>query len=131
MHEHGLVGFELGDVLHVVECGFVRCRRSALELVVPAFLLKDRFLLVDPRMEHRIEVHVHEVVQVLLVGRGNWVQRLVGKGHGVQERLHRAFQQVDERFLDRVLARTAEHRMLEDVKDARIVLRWSAKSDGE
>ena len=101
------------------------------ELVMPTFLFEYGALLVDARVENRIKVHVHQVVQVLLVGRSHRVERLVRKSHGVQERLHRAFQQVDERLFDRELPRSAQHRVFEDVKHARVIARRCAETDGE
>ena len=80
-----------------------------VQLVVPALLLKNGGLGVDGRVEHRVQVHVHQVVQILLVGGGNGVDGFVGVGHGVEERLHGALNQVDKRLLDGKLGRPAQH----------------------
>ena len=80
-----------------------------VQLVMPALLLKNGGLGVDGRVEHRVQVHVHQVVQILLVGGGNGVDSLVGVGHGVEERLHGALDQVDKRLLDGKLGRSAQH----------------------
>ena len=53
------------------------------QLVVPAFLLEDGAFVVDGRMQHRVQVHVHEVQQVLAVRAGHGVHGLVGERHGV------------------------------------------------
>ena len=41
-------------------------------------------------------------------GGGNGVDGLVGVGHGVEERLHGALDQVDKRLLDGELGRSAQ-----------------------
>ena len=99
------------NALHLVEHHTViRERRvCVLELVVPALLFEDLFALVDGRMQHRIEIDIHKVHQVFLVRARNGIDRLVCEGHGVQERLHRALEQVHERFLHRELVRTAQY----------------------
>ena len=82
-------------------------------------------------MQHGVHIDVHEVEQVLLVGGGHGVHGLVGEGQGVEERLHRGLEQVDEGFLDRVAVAAAEHRVLEDVEDAGVVGRRGLEGDGE
>ena len=131
--------------LHLVEHhavvdqgGLVRAERSRValavvgdELVVPPLLFEDGLLRVDLRVEHGVEVHVHQVEQVALVRRRHRVERLVGERHGVQERLHRPLQQVDERLLHREAPRSAQNGVLQDVEDARVVLRGRAEPDGK
>ena len=121
------------NALHLVEHHTViRERRvCVLELVVPTLLFENLFALVDGRMQHRIEIDVHKVHQVFLVRARNGIDRLVCEGHGVQECLHRALEQIHERFLHWKLVRTTQHRMLQDVEDARIVHRWGLEANGE
>ena len=102
-----------------------------VQLVVPALLLKNGGLGVDGRVEHRVQVHVHQVVQILLVGGGNRVDGLVGVGHGVEERLHGALDQVDERLLDGKLGRPAQHRVLKNMEHAGGIGRRRLKANGE
>ena len=66
------------------------------EFHMPTFLLEDRALVEDGGVQHGVEIDVHEVQKVLLVGACHGIDRFVGVGHGVQERLHRAFEQVHE-----------------------------------
>ena len=102
-----------------------------VQLVVPALLLKNGRLGVNGRVEHRVQVHVHQVVQVLLVGGGNGVDGLVGVGHGVEERLHGALDQIDERLLDGKLGRPAQHRVLKNMEHAGGIGRRRLKANGE
>ena len=116
----------------------VACRRALVfvplavrKLHVPALLLEDGALAVDQGMQHRVQVHVHEVEQVLLVGAGHRVHGLVRKGHGVQKRLHGAFEQVHERLLDGEAVAAAQHRVLQDVEHAGVVGGRRLEGDGE
>ena len=102
-----------------------------VQLVVPALLLKNGGLGIDGRVEHRVQVHVHQVVQILLVGGGNGVDGLVGVGHGVEERLHGALDQVHERLLDGKLGRSAQHRVLKNMEHAGGIGRRRLKANGK
>ena len=102
-----------------------------VQLVVPTLLLKNGGLGIDGRVEHRVQVHVHQVVQVLLVGGGNRIDGLVGVGHGVEERLHGALDQVDKRLLDGKLGRSAQHRVLKNMEHAGGIGRRRLKANGK
>ena len=102
-----------------------------VQLVVPALLFKNGGLGIDGRVEHRVQVHVHQVVQILLVGGGNGVDGFVGVGHGVEERLHGALDQVDKRLLDRELGRSAQHRVLKNMEHAGGIGRRRLKANGK
>ena len=102
-----------------------------VQLVVPALLLKNGGLGIDGRVEHRVQVHVHQVVQILLVGGGDGVDGLVGVGHGVEKRLHGALDQVDKRLLDGELSRSAQHRMLKNMEHAGGIGRRRLKANGK
>ena len=102
-----------------------------VQLIVPALLLKNGGLGIDGRVEHRVQVHVHQVVQILLVGGRNGVDGLVGVGHGVEERLHGALDQVHERLLDGKLGRSAQHRVLKNMEHAGGIGRRRLKANGK
>ena len=141
-HAHGVGQRALHLVEHhaviaqraLAQAGGAAFAASALrqvQLVVPAFLLKNGGLGVDGRVEHRVQVHVHQVVQVLLVGGGNGIDGLVGVGHGVEERLHGALDQIDKRLLDGKLGRSAQHRMLKNMEHAGGIGRRRLKANGK
>ena len=143
-HAHGVGQRTLHLVEHhavIAQRALAQARGAALalaldalrqvQLVVPAFLLKNGGLGVDRRVEHRVQVHVHQVVQILLVGGGNGVDGLVGVGHGVEERLHGALDQVDKRLLDGKLGRSAQHRVLKNVEHAGGIGRRRLKANGK
>mmetsp|Transcript_56405 Transcript_56405/g.155014 ORF Transcript_56405/g.155014 Transcript_56405/m.155014 type:complete len:276 (+) Transcript_56405:288-1115(+) len=106
--------------LHLVEHDSLvhERRRRVLKLVVPPLLRQDCRVLLGARVQHGVKVHVDKVVEVLGVLRGDGVAGAVGVGERVEERLQRALEQLDERLLGRVLVRTAQHRVLENVRHA-------------
>ena len=100
--------------------------------VVPPLLLEDAWPsngVEDARVEAGVQVDVDQVEEVLLVLAGDRVHGLVGSGHGAEERLEAALEQVDEWLLARVALRAAEHAVLEDVRHARVVL-WQRAEVG-
>ena len=140
-HAHGIGQRALHLVEHhavITQRALVQARGAAVavalrqvQFVVPALLLKNGGLGIDGRVEHRVQVHVHQVVQILLVGGGNGVDGLVGVGHGVEERLHGALDQVDKRLLDGKLGRSAQHRVLKNMEHAGGIGRRRLKANGK
>ena len=109
----------------------VRLRLLVVELVVPALLHEDLGLFVDVRAEHAVEIHAHEVEQILLAAAGDREDGLVAVGHGVEEGLHRPLQQGHERLLDGKALRAVEHAVLQDVEHTGVVLRQGLEADAE
>ena len=141
-HTHGVGQRALHLVEHhavIAQRALVQARGAAValgvlrqvQLVVPALLLKNGGLGIDGRVEHRVQIHVHQVVQILLVGGGNGVDGLVGVGHGVEERLHGALDQVDKWLLDGKLGRSAQHRVLKNMEHAGGIGRRRLKANGK
>ena len=104
---------------------------AAVRLPVPALLLKDAALLHRQRAEHRVEVDVHQVAEVRLVGGGEGIHRLVREGHGVEEGGHAALDQLHERRGHRVFFRPCQHRMLQNVEHPRVVAGKSPEPDAK
>ena len=96
---------------------------------MPTLLLQH--LRADTRKEDGIQIDINQVVEVGQVGRSYWVGRLVRIGHGVEKGLHRTLQQFEEGLLYRIFARTAEHGMLKNMRDPRVIIWWGAKGDPE
>ena len=116
--------------LHLAVNDAVVARRFA-RLEMPALLQENLRLLVDQRVKHRVEVDRHQVEQILFVAAGDGIDRLVPEGQGVEEGLHRALQQRDERLLDRETARAVQDAVLENVEHARVVLGQGLEADGK
>ena len=101
------------------------------ELVAPALLQEDARIVVDGGVQHRVEVHVDEVEEVLGVGRRHRVHGEVRRGHGVEEGVERAARQHLEGALDRELARPVQHRVLQDVGDPGVAVGWRHEGEAE
>ena len=114
----------------IVDDALVGERRiERFQFVMPALLLHDG--LADARIEHCVEIDVDEIVEIPKVLAGDRIDRLVGEGHRVEERVERALHQLNERILDRVFARAAQHGMFENMSDAGGIRRRCAKGDAK
>ena len=127
-----IVGIGEGS-LHLVQDDTVIRERGVFrgKLQVPAFLLEDARTRIDGRMQHGVEIDVHEVLEVLLVRGGHGIDRLVRECHCVQKRLHRRLEEVDERLLYGELLRAIEDGVLEDMEDAGRILWRRLEADRE
>ena len=96
---------------------------------MPALLEEDLFIFIDVRMKDRVQVHVHQVLEVLVVDAGRRIDRLVRIGHGIEKGIERALYQLHKRILGRKSLRTAEHRVLHDMGNPRVVLHGRAEAD--
>ena len=112
-----------GRALHLVEHHAVEARLLAAEIDAAPLLQEDGFVRQQQGAEHRVKIDARQVHEVLFIFAGNRITRVIGRGMGVKVGVERAFQQVEERLLDREALRAAEHRMLQDVEHARIVRR--------
>ena len=109
--------------LHLIEHDALvdQRRRAIIELIVPAFLPENVFG--QQRKEHRVEIHIDQVVEILEVLAGHRISGLVRKGHGVEERILAALEQFHERLLDRIFPAPAQYRVLKNMGNAGRVLR--------
>ena len=128
--QHAVGGGE--SALHlIVDYAVVGKFPLTVQLIVPALLAEDGLLLIDVGIEHRVQVHMHQILKILVVAAGHGVDRVVRVGHGVQECVQGTFRQFDERILDGELLRAAEHGMLQDMRHAGGILRGGAEADVE
>ncbi len=100
-----------------------------LHLIMPRLLPEDLLLPVNIRMQHRIQIDVHQILEVLVVAARHRIHRLVRIRHGIQKGVQRALGQLNKRILHRKFVRPAEHRMFHDMRHARAVLRRRPESD--
>ena len=97
----------------------------------PALLPEDPGVGGGPGVEHRVHVDVHQVAEVLPVPAGHGVDRFVRVGHGVEEGLQGAFQQLHKRLLHRIFLTAVQHRMLQNVENAGGIGGDGAEAHGE
>ena len=121
------------DTLHLVVDDAVIAERILLvhHLIVPALLPEDTRILDAVRMEHGIEIDIHQVIEILLVAGRHRIHGLIRIGHRVQEGVEGALCKLHKRVLQRKLLRPAQHGVLRDVGHAGAVLRRGAEGDTE
>ncbi len=54
-----------------------------LQLIVPALLQKDLFFLIDSRVQHRVHVDIHQVLEVFVIAARHGVHGLIRIRHGI------------------------------------------------
>ena len=71
--------------LHLTENHTIIIGLSILrsKLVMPALLHKDLRTFIDHRMEYAVQIHAHQIKQILLITAGYRKDRLVTIGHGI------------------------------------------------
>ena len=125
--EHSLIEILLGvaeGALHlVVHDALIVAAAVFILFDMPALLTEGVLVLVDKGTEHRVGVHRHQVLEILLVHARYGIHRLVGEGHRVEEGVQRALHQLDEGIVDGVFLGAAEHAVLEDMEHTGRVLR--------
>ena len=85
----------------------------------------------EQRMEHRVEVHLGQVEQVLAGVAGHRVVGAVGRGHGVDEGGHAHLQHLEERLAHREPLGAGQNHVLEDVRQPGVIRRRRGKVDRE
>ena len=96
---------------------------------VVAFPLEG--VLGEQRMEHRVEVHLGQVEQVLAGVAGHRVVGAVRRRHGVDEGGHAHLQHLEERLAHREAAGAGQHHVLQDVRQPGVVRRRRGEVDRE
>ena len=127
---------------------FVRRRESALHLIVdnavvrdrivfilnmimPSFLAENIRLVIDMRMEDSIQIDIHQVAEIRVIGARDRIHGLVRVCHRIQECVERTLDELDERVFQREFFGTAQHGMFVDVGHAGRVLGRGAERDVE
>ena len=104
-------------------------RICIVQLVVPALLHEHLRIRAHRGIEYGVEIDIHEVLKIARIAACNRIHRLVRKCHRVEERVERSLHEFNERLLQRVLARAAEHGMLHDMRHPRIIHGRRAEAD--
>ena len=101
------------------------------KVIVPAFLAENLFFFVNIRIEHGIQIHMHQILEVLVIAAGYRITGLVRVGHGVQEGIQRPLYQFDKRIFQGEIPRSAQDAVLRDMGHAGGILRRCPESDVE
>ena len=104
--------------------------------IIPLFELESVAFLaevegVQSGEERHLQVHRKQVVEVLLVGRGEGVHGEVTASPRVHVSVQTALDHVEERVSHRVLSGAASRQVLEDVRFTRVDIGWGTEKNCE
>ena len=73
--------------LHLIIYNTIIGKRSffLLQMVIPALLAENLLLLVNVRVKNRIQINVHQILEILVITAGYRITGLIRVGHGIQE----------------------------------------------
>ena len=119
--------------LHLIVNHAVVFQRAilCLQLVAPAFLAEDFFLFIDGGIEHGIQIHMHQILKILIVAAGHRIHGLVRISHGVQECVQRSLHQLHKRILQREMPGSAQDTVLQNMGHTGAVRRRRPESNIE
>ena len=78
-------------------------------MVVPAFLTEDLFFFVNIRIEYRIQIYMHQILEIPVITACYRVAGLIRIGHGIKEGIKRTFYQLHKRILKRKFPGAAQY----------------------
>lgn len=123
-------GEERAPLHFVVYHSIVGQRRIfVFQLVMPAFLHENLRIFQTVGIENRIQVHIHEIVEIHIISAGNGIHGLIGPGNGIEECVEGPFGQLHERLLQRIFPGTAEGGMFHDMGCSLGIIRCGAETD--
>ena len=102
-----------------------------VQLIVPAFLAEGVRIPQGQRMQHRIHIDVHQVQEILVIPGRERIHRLVRERERVDERGQGALQQVHEGLAQRILFRSVQYGVLQDMENTGMVRRNRPEGDSE
>ena len=70
---------------------------------MPSLLFEDLLMLIDIRMEHRVHIDAHQILEIRIIAARDRIDGLLRVRHRIQKRVQRPFHQLHERILDRIL----------------------------
>ena len=98
---------------------------------MPALLPENFFVLIDVGIKDRVQIYIHQILEIPVVAAGHRIHRFIRISHGVQEGIERPLRQLHKRILQGKFPGTAEHGVLDDMGHAGRVLRRCPKGDGK
>ncbi len=67
---------------------------------MPALLLENLLFMIDIGIKHCIEIHMHQILKILVIAACNRVDSLVAVCHGVEKGVERPLHKLYKRVLD-------------------------------
>ena len=91
-------------------------------MIVPALLAENLLFFVNVRVEHRIQIHMHQILEIPVITAGYRVAGFVRVGHGIEEGIERSFYQFHKRILKRKFPGAAQYTVFQNVGNTGAVL---------
>ena len=98
---------------------------------MPSLLAEDILLPVDVGIKDRVQVDMHQVLEVRFIAAGHGIHSLVGIGHRVEEGVERSLYKFNKGILYREVPRSAQNCVLNNMRDTGGILRRSPECDIE
>ena len=86
-------------------------------MIVPALLAENLLFFVNVRIEHRIQIHMHQILEIPVITAGYRVAGFVRVGHGIEEGIERSFYQLYKRILQRKFPGAAQYAVFQDMSN--------------
>ena len=118
---------------HLIIYHTVIAKRSilALQLIIPALLEKNLFSFINIRIEHRVQIDMHQVFKICIVAACHRIHGPVRIGHRIEERIQRSLDQFHKRIFQRKFPGTFQNTVFQDVCHSRAVCRRRAECNIE
>ena len=100
-------------------------------MVIPALLAENLLLLVNVRVKNRIQINVHQILEILVITAGYRITGLIRVSHGIQEGIQGTLNKLYKWILQREFPGSAQNAVFQYVRNTSAVLRCSTKSNGE
>ena len=101
------------------------------QLPAPPLLTEDLLIPVNIRIEHRIQIHIHQIPEILIIAAGYREHGFVRIGHGIEEGIHGSLHKLDKRILGRILSGAAQYGVFNDMRHAGGIARGRAERNVE
>ncbi len=104
--------------LHLIVYNTIVCERAflLLQMVIPSFLAENLLFLINIRVKNSVQIHMHQVLEILVIAACHRITGLVRVGHGIQEGIQRALYQLYKWILQRKLAGAAQNAVFQNVE---------------
>ena len=90
-------------------------------MIVPALLAENLLFFVNVRVEHRIQIHMHQILEIPVITAGYRVAGFVRVGHGIEEGIERSFYQFHKRILKRKFPGAAQYAVFQDMSNIAVL----------
>ena len=96
---------------------------------MPSLLLENFLFLVYVGIKNRIQIHMHQILEILIIAARNRINCLVAVRHGIKKRIQGTLDKLHKRILHRKILGTAKNGMLYNMRNTCGICWRCAKAD--